>query len=94
MRWAAIESVQALGPGTGAGRLKHRVGDRRGRNVGKTAAARQQLGYVYWALRDGHGKRLGKDPVVIQFASDTATIEVAAQTEDRAAVIGTMATRS
>jgi hypothetical protein len=85
VRWAAIESVQALGPGTG---------DRRGRNVGKTAAARQQLGYVYWALRDGHGKRLGKDPVVIQFASDTATIEVAAQTEDRAAVIGTMATRS
>jgi hypothetical protein len=85
VRWAAIESVQALGPGTG---------DRRGRNVGKTAAARQQLGYVYWALRDGHGKRLGKDPVVIQFASDTATIEVAARTDDRAAVIGTMATRS
>ena len=54
VRWAAIESVQALGPGTGAGRLKHRVGDRRGRNIGKTAAARQQLGYVYYALRDGH----------------------------------------
>ena len=43
VRWAAIESVQALGPGTGAGRLKRRVGDRRGRNIGKTAAARQQL---------------------------------------------------
>src|SRR5436190_13833537 len=26
VRWAAIESVQALGPGTGAGRLKRRVG--------------------------------------------------------------------
>src|SRR6186997_3203667 len=54
VRWAAIESVQALGPGTGAGRLKHRVGDRRGRNIGKTAAARQQLTYVYYAMRDGH----------------------------------------
>jgi transposase len=43
VRWAAIESVQALGPDTGAGRLKRRVGDRRGRNIGKTAAARQQL---------------------------------------------------
>jgi transposase len=62
VRWAAIESVQALGPGTGAGRLKRRVGDRRGRNVGKTAAARQQLGYVYWALRDGHVRALTRRP--------------------------------
>jgi transposase len=58
VRWAAIESVQALGPATGAGRLKRRVGDRRGRNIGKTAAARQQLGYVYYALRDGHVRAL------------------------------------
>ncbi len=58
VRWAAIESVQALGPGTGAGRLKRRVGDRRGRNIGKTAAARQQLTYVYYAMRDGHVRSL------------------------------------
>ena len=64
VRWAAIESVQALGPGTGAGRLKHRVGDRRGRNIGKTAAARQQLGYVYYALRDGHVRALTQRPRV------------------------------
>jgi len=62
VRWAAIESVQALGPGTGAGRLKRRVGDRRGRNIGKTAAARQQLGYVYYALRDGHVRSLQQRP--------------------------------
>jgi transposase len=62
VRWAAIESVQALGPGTGAGRLKHRVADRRGRNIGKTAAARQQLQYVYYALRDGHVRSLAHRP--------------------------------
>jgi transposase len=62
VRWAAIESVQALGPGTGAGRLKHRVADRRGRNIGKTAAARQQLQYVYYALRDGHVRSLAHSP--------------------------------
>jgi transposase len=63
VRWAAIESVQALGPGTGAGRLKHRVGDRRGRNIGKTAAARQQLTYVYYAMRDGHVRSLHRPRV-------------------------------
>ena len=62
VRWAAIESVQALGPSTGAGRVKHRVGDRRGRNIGKTAAARQQLEYVYYALRDGHVRALHQRP--------------------------------
>ena len=62
VRWAAIESVQALGPGTGAWRLKRRVGDRRGRNIGKTAAARQQLGYVYYALRDGQVRALTHHP--------------------------------
>ena len=64
VRWAAIESVQALGPSTGAGRLKRRVGDRRGRNIGKTAAARQQVGYVYYALRDGHVRALTQRPRV------------------------------
>ncbi|MGB8382750.1 MAG: IS110 family transposase [Dermatophilaceae bacterium] len=62
VRWAAIESVQVLGPSTGAGRVKHRVGDRRGRNIGKTAAARQQLEYVYYALRDGHVRALHQRP--------------------------------
>jgi len=62
VRWAAIESVSALGPNTGAGARRTRVADRRGRNVGKVAAARQQLGYVYYALRDGHVRALGQHP--------------------------------
>ena len=64
VRWAAIESVQALGPGTGAGRLKRRVGDRRGRNIGVVAAARRQLELVFYALRDHRVRALqGTRPV-------------------------------
>lgn len=37
---------------------------------------------------DDDGKRLGKDPVVIQFATDTATIEVVAQGEDLVSLQG------
>jgi transposase len=64
VRWAAIESVQRLGPGTGAGRLKARVADRRGRNIAKVAAGRQQVEYVYYALRDGHVRALRQQPQV------------------------------
>jgi transposase len=60
VRWAAIESVQRLGPRTGVGELRERVGDRRGRNIGAVAAARAQLGHVYYALRDGHVRALGQ----------------------------------
>jgi transposase len=62
VRWAAIESVQRLGPHNGAGQLRARVADRRGRNIGKVAAARRQLGHVYYALRDGHVRALGQHP--------------------------------
>ena len=58
VRWAAIESVQGLGPHTGAGALRERVAARRGRNIGKVAAARRQLEHVYYALRDGHVRAL------------------------------------
>ena len=58
VRWAAIESVQVIGPHTPAGALRERVADRRGRNIGKVAAARRQVGYVYYALRDGHVRAL------------------------------------
>lgn len=34
VRWAAVESVQRLGPHTGVGPLKARVADRRGSNIG------------------------------------------------------------
>jgi transposase len=53
LRWALIEAV------TGAHReprlmaIKQRVGERRGRNIGKVAAARHLLTLVYYGMRDG-----------------------------------------
>ena len=58
VRWAAVESVQLLGPRTRVGALRDRVADRRGTNIGKVAAARLQIEYVYYALRDGHVRAL------------------------------------
>ena len=59
VRWAAVESVQVAAfdqpgrrdprPGRGA---------RRGRNIGAVAAARQQVEYVFYALRDHHVRAL------------------------------------
>jgi transposase len=58
VRWAAVESVQRLGPRTGVGPLRERVAARRGRNIGTVAAARRQVEHVYYALRDGHVRAL------------------------------------
>jgi len=58
VRWAAVESVQLVGPRTRVGALRDRVADRRGTNIGKVAAARLQMEYVYYALRDGHVRAL------------------------------------
>jgi len=58
VRWAAIESVHVIGGHTPAGALRERVAARRGRNIGKVAAARRQLEHVYYALRDGHVRAL------------------------------------
>ena len=52
VRWAAIESVQILPKTSQVGRIRDRVGDRRGRNIGVVAAARRQLEFVFYALRD------------------------------------------
>jgi transposase len=66
VRWAAIESVKALGPHTGVGQLKARVAARRlfpgGKNIASVAAARRQLEHVYYALRDGHVRALQPPP--------------------------------
>jgi transposase len=62
VRWAAVESVKRLGPHTGVGPLKTRVADRRGKNIGAVAAARRQVEHVYYALRDGHVRALGRGP--------------------------------
>jgi transposase len=58
VRWAAVESVQILPSHTRVGSLRDRVAARRGRNIGVVAAARQQLEYVFYALRDHHVRAL------------------------------------
>jgi transposase len=58
VRWAAVESVQALPGHTRVGGTRDRVAARRGRNIGAVAAARQQLEYVFYALRDHHVRAL------------------------------------
>ena len=58
VRWAAVESVKRLGPHTRVGALRDRVAARRGRNIGVVAAARHQIEYVFYALRDGHVRAL------------------------------------
>jgi transposase len=58
VRWAAVESVQLLPKTSTVGRMRDRVAARRGRNIGAVAAARRQLEYVYYALRDHHVRAL------------------------------------
>ncbi len=52
VRWAAVESVQILPKTTTVGAIRDQVADRRGRNIGVVAAAREQLELVYYGLRD------------------------------------------
>ena len=59
IRWAAVESVQIVPATTAVGQLRDRVAARRGRNIGVVAAARRQLEYVFYALRDHHVRALG-----------------------------------
>jgi transposase len=62
VRWAAVESVQVLPPTTPIGAFRDRVATHRGRNIGVVAAARKQLGHVYYALRDHHVRALRHGP--------------------------------
>jgi transposase len=62
IRWAAVESVQILPATTAVGQFRDRVAARRGRNIGVVAAARRQLEYVYYALRDHHVRALHATP--------------------------------
>lgn len=61
---AAIESVKKVPASSVAGVMRERVADRRGRNVGSVAAARRQLEFVSYALRDGHVRALEHLPRV------------------------------
>jgi transposase len=62
LRWAAVESVQILPKTSHVGQIRERVAARRGRNIGVVAAARRQLEYVYYALRDHHVRALRTPP--------------------------------
>jgi transposase len=64
VRRAAIESVKNIPAGSVVGLLRERVADRRGRNIGSVAAARRQLEFVFYALRDGHVRALEHQPRV------------------------------
>src|SRR3712207_4918850 len=62
VRWAAVESVQVLPAHTRIGTVRERVADRRGRNIGVVAAAREQLELVYYGLRDHTVRALRRRP--------------------------------
>jgi len=59
VRWAAVEAVQRVRGGV-IGRTRARIGDRRGANIGKVAAARKLLTLVHYGLRDGHIRALAR----------------------------------
>jgi transposase len=54
VRWAAVEAVQVLPIDSKLRADRDRIAERRGRSIGKVAAARKLLGLVFYGLRDGH----------------------------------------
>jgi hypothetical protein len=61
LRWAAVEAVSGAVRDPRIARVKARVGGRRGRNIGRVAAARHLLTLVYYGLRDGEIRCLATD---------------------------------
>jgi transposase len=60
VRWAAVEAVGRQRGATAVSVLHHRVANRRGRPIGRVAAARKLLTLVYYGLRDGHVRCLAE----------------------------------
>jgi transposase len=60
VRWAAVESVNTLPARSVIGAYKAQVADRRGKNIGTVAAARKQVEFVFYALRDHHVRALDR----------------------------------
>ncbi len=58
VRWAAVEAVQRVSAHTRLGQTRDRIGERRGRNIGVVAAARELITLVFYGLRDHHIRRL------------------------------------
>jgi hypothetical protein len=54
VRWAAVEAVQRVPGHTRLGQIRDRLGQRRGRNIGAVAAARELMTLVFYGLRDHH----------------------------------------
>ena len=61
LRWAAVEAVSGAVRDPLITSVKARVGARRGRNIGRVAAARHLLTLVYYGLRDGEIRCLATD---------------------------------
>ena len=53
VRWAAIEAISKMRGGPKLQADYHRLVDRRGKNIGRSAVARKLLTLVYYGLRDG-----------------------------------------
>jgi transposase len=62
VRWAAVEAVQRVPAHTRLGQRRDRVGERRGRNIGVVAAARDLTTLVFYGLRDHHIRCLPARP--------------------------------
>lgn len=58
VRWAAVEAIQRVSKHHRLGQIREQVRSRRGRNIGRVAAARELLCLVYYGLRDGHIRAL------------------------------------
>jgi hypothetical protein len=54
VRWAAVEAVQRVPAHTRFGQRRDRIAQRRGRNTGVVAAARDLITLVFYGLRDHH----------------------------------------
>ena len=53
VRWAAVEAISKNHGGDKIKADYRRIAERRGRNIGRVAAARRVLTLVYYGLRDG-----------------------------------------
>jgi transposase len=62
VRWAMVESVQRLPAHTALGTFREKIAAKRGHNIAVVAAARRQLEFVYYALRDHHVRALNPLP--------------------------------
>ena len=64
VRWAAVEAVQRVPGHTRLGQVRDQVGQRRGRNIGIVAAARELTELVFYGLRDHRIRALSRPPSI------------------------------